>query len=168
MEAIYNDGTPEGYFEALLCQKFLTALPYACFERENWDIYMIEPPKEPDQWDVRLDIRDWRPRVYFYNGKPSTVVAWKRRIENGLGSSSGRDEVFLTEYHFQHDLGTSHMIQRWQGSWRKIKGEISDDSRYTDRRHCCVAGSSSVLIATEKTNSGHPWKLYHVLKELYG
>lgn len=28
MEAIYHDGTPEGYFEALLCELFLFALPY--------------------------------------------------------------------------------------------------------------------------------------------
>ena len=31
LEAIYNDGTPEGYFEAVLCSLFLEAIPYTHF-----------------------------------------------------------------------------------------------------------------------------------------
>lgn len=35
MEAIYNDGTHEGYYEAVLCELFLKAIPYTHFERKN-------------------------------------------------------------------------------------------------------------------------------------
>ena len=166
MEAIYSDGTPEGYFEALLYERFLDALPYVHFMHEHWDIYMAKPPANPANWVFRVSFADWRPRVYFLQGRPSTIVACVRKIQNGLSGSSGRDEVYLAQYNFQETLALTHMFH--STFYTRVQGKILDDERYTDSRHCCVAGASSILIAREKQCVGSIWMTKDVLGELYG
>lgn len=148
MEAIYHDGTPEGYFEALLCELFLFALPYTRYERENWDIIETTPPHEfQTKWDSYLEFPDWRPRLItnFYG---STLLVFRRKIENGLGSSSGRDRIYLSQREFKRRLCLYHTFSANHSSM--YHGQIDDDTRYTDRRHCCVSSESSILIAEEK------------------
>lgn len=55
MEAIYNDGTPEGYFEALLCSEFLRTLPGTESLFHNWTPILNQPPADyPSAWDTYL------------------------------------------------------------------------------------------------------------------
>lgn len=149
MEAIYNDGSPEGYFEAILCKHFLAAIPYARYEKECWDFILAEPPIDLNKaWDLRVDIPDWRPRA-IANSRPNTIIAFHVEIENGLGSSSGRDRIYLTEYYFQEKLGFYHSFAA-KNDRSMYHGQIDNDKRYTEKRHCCVSSESSVLIAQEK------------------
>lgn len=153
MEAIYNDGTPEGYFEAVLCEIFLSALPYTCFEKDHWNIILTTPPTAFNQtWDIHLSILDWQPRVIYCNDTCQFLTLLQRNIENGFGSSDGRDSIYLTQYTFQHDLALYHAFHP-KTPREPYPGQIDDNSRYTDIRHCCVSISSSISVAKEKNST---------------
>lgn len=144
MEAIYHDGSPEGYLEAVLCESFLAALPYQQYEQDNWHIVETAPPADLDErWDVRLRLPDWRPRTVG-----NTLLLCRRVVENGLGSSSGRDRIYLTQYSFQPSLAMYHHV-RPRDRHSVYRGQIDDDKRYGERRRCCVAASSAILLAEE-------------------
>lgn len=153
LEAVYNDGSPEGYFEAVLCDWFLYALPYVCFERKNWDIVATKPPADIETaWNTYEQIPDWRPRVRI-NRRTGTVLVLRHRIENGIGSSSGQDEIYLTQCNFCYHLAQRHAFAPKENR-SMCKGQIDNDRRYTDQRHCSVFLESSVLIAEEKVYTG--------------
>ena len=149
MEAIYNDGSHEGYFEALLCDLFIAAIPYTRFERDNWHIVMAaQPPDLESNWDVRLDFPDWRPRA-IGDKHPDTIILCRRVVENGFGSSSGRDRIYLTQYNFQDSLKMYHAFGG-KNKQSMFHGQINDDNRYNEKRKCCVSSPSAILIAEEK------------------
>lgn len=148
MEAVYNDGSHEGYFEALLCDLFLRAIPYTQFERNNWDIIMTQPPADLEQnWDTRLILPDWRPRA-IGGEDTDTILLCRRVIENGLGSSNGRDRIYLTQYNFLDSLKMYHALGE-KNKHSMCRGQIDDDKRYNENRKCCVSSSSTILIAEE-------------------
>ena len=152
MEAIYHDGTTEGYFEALLCSLFLSALPYVRYEQERWDIIMTKPPADLDSaWDSYMEIPDWRPRMIANTLCANTLLVFRRKIENGFGASSGKDRIYLSEYNFQNRLNWYHTLERRERTM--YHGRINDDTRYTEKRRCCVSTASSILIACEKEGS---------------
>ena len=147
MEAIYHDGTPEGYFESLLCEQFLSALPYTQYEQEHWDVIETAPPQNFQvKWASYLELSDWRPRLItdFYG---SSLLVFRRKIENGLGSSSGRDRIYLSQHAFKQQFSLYRTFKAKSSGM--YHGHI-DDARYTGRRHCCVSTESSILIAQEK------------------
>lgn len=151
MEAIYNDATPEGYFEALLCERFLSALPYARYEQELWDVIMTQPPSSlDDRWDSYVSIQDWRPRAIGDERRVNTLLVFQRKIENGIGGSSGRDRIYLTQYSFQSRLGPYHSLSAVNRR-AEYRAQIDDDTRYSQTRRCCVSAASSILIAEEKS-----------------
>lgn len=153
MEAIYNDGTPEGYFEALLCSEFLRTLPGTESLFHNWMPILNQPPADyPSAWDTYLDVTDWRPRILLSEDWSPTLLAYSRYIENGTEGSDGRDIIHLTQYSFERNL--------WHYHYKQIKmnlacpeGQIEDNSRYKDGRCCCVFNESSIMIAREKNGS---------------
>ena len=144
MEAIYNDGTDDGYFEAVLCSLFIQAIPYTHFQYRNRNIIMDNPPPDlKDNWESIVAIDDWMPRRVN-----NSIIAFKRIIEDGIGSSDGRDRVYLTQFSFQRNLGFYHAFKPEKGH-SMYRGQIDDDKRYNDNRHCCVFTESSVLVARE-------------------
>lgn len=148
MEAIYNDGSHTGYFEAVLCELFLSAIPYTRFEKDHWHIVMTTPPPNLEQeWDVRINIPDWRPRA-IGDEHPDTILLCRRVIENGFGSSSGRDRIYLTQYNFQDRLSMYHAFGA-KNKQSMFYGQIDDDKRYNDKRKCSVSSPCSILIAEE-------------------
>jgi len=149
MEAIYNDGTPEGYFEAILCSIFLYAIPYAHYEQESWDRILSAPPADIDKnWNTYITIPDWRPHAVIEE-RPDTILAFRQELENGFGGSSGRERIYLTEYSFFEKLIYYHAFSNRNGH-SMYRGRIDNDKRYTGKRHCCVFSESSLLIAKEK------------------
>lgn len=144
MEAIYNDGTAEGYFEAVLCSLFLKAIPYTRFEQDLWHIIEHSLPENyDDAWDSRVALADWNPRR---SGR--TLTALRRVIENGIGASDGKDRIYLTEYTFQNSIN-EHLL--WtRGRHTLYPSHILDDTRYNETRRCCVFTQSSVLVAVQK------------------
>lgn len=149
MEAIYNDGTPEGYFEAVLCELLLEAIPYTRFQYDHRRIVMPVPPHDLNKaWDVRVDIPDWKTRA-IVERQTGTILLFCREIENGIGSSDSRDRIYLTQYNFRDRLGVYHAFAPKE-KHSVYRGQIDDDSRYHDKRRCCVSVASPILVAEEK------------------
>lgn len=146
MEAIYNDGTAEGYFEAVLCFLFLQALPYARFEQDHWPLIMNAIPNDYEvNWDCQVALADWRPRYTKH-----TITALSRRVENGIGASDGKDRIYLTQVHFCTSVN-DYLVRAVLGTQRpKDTNHITENNRYGETRKCCVFTSSSVLVAVQK------------------
>ena len=143
MEAIYNDGTAEGYFEAVLCSLFLKAIPYTRFEQDLWNVIERSLPENyDDAWDSRVSLADCDPR---HSGR--TLTVFRRVVENGIGASSGRDRIYLTQYTFQNRI-REYLLCADQDVRRAH--HILDDTRYNETRRCCVFTQSSVLVAVQK------------------
>lgn len=148
MEAIYSDGSDEGYLEAVLCELLLKAIPYEKFERPQRDIIITDPPGNINvAWNVYLDITDWNPRIYG-----NIIIAFKRIIENGSGSSDGRDRIYLVQYVFYNNSSAYRFSRIMNNSpiSKIYNGEIEDDKRYNEKRRCCVFSESHILVANEK------------------
>ena len=150
MEAIYNDGTPEGYFEALLCSEFLRTLPGTESLFHNWMPILTQPPADyPSAWDTYLDVTDWRPRILLSKDWSPTLLAYSRYIENGVEGSDGRDIIHLTQYSFERNLYHYHYKQI-RMHLACPEEQIEDNSRYKDGRCCCVFNESPIMIAREQ------------------
>lgn len=150
MEVIYNDGSPFGYFEALLAGELLSALPYVCHEQQHWDNCIFFPPALYEaEWERYLDLPDWRPRLVQDScGGVSLYICW-RHFENGLGVSDGRDLIYLTEHSFYSGLKFYHFLEL-KNPRSMYKSQLNEDSRYGEAKHCCVASSQRILLAREK------------------
>ena len=144
LEAVYNDGTPEGYFEAILLFEFLATLPR---KLQNYRPTVIETkyPESTDGWDIIVEIPNWEPRL-----EGSRIIAITRLVENGIGGSDGRDSYFLSQYKFQRNLGMYHAFMP-KKERPLYKSQIDDDKRYTKERHCSVFVESSIQIAVGKS-----------------
>ena len=144
MEALYHDGTDDGYFEAILCSLLLKAIPYLHFENRNSEIIINDPPSDlAERWNPIVDIEDWTPRRIG-----NSMIAFKRKIEDGFGSSNGKDRIYLTQFYFEKHLGFYHACKA-NGRPSMYRAQIDDDKRYNSKRHCCVFTESSVLVAEE-------------------
>lgn len=152
MEAVYNDGTPEGYFDALIFEQLLHTIPYVKYERKPWNNYQFGPPDDFNRlWDKYVEITDWVPRVIEHGEKRCTILAYRLVFENGLGSSDGRSKLYLTEHSFQDGLKFYHWGQERNGKQDTMyPARIDDDSRYTLEKRCCVSTATSILVARQK------------------
>lgn len=150
MEALYHDGTAEGYFESVLCTQLFRAIPYVTYERDCYDHIRTEPPTDlAEQWNLHINLPDWTPKV-FLKDKYCTVVACKYEHENGIGGSSGKSRIKLSEYSFWNKLSFHHCLMHMKKSGNNIyPSHIDNDDRYSDGRHCCVAKEMSILIAEQ-------------------
>ena len=146
MEAIYNDGTAEGYFEAVLCSLFLDAIPYTRFEQEHWNRIERSLPENYDAaWDSFIAVADWTPR--YSKGK---LIVYRRVVENGFGSSDGKDRIYLTQFDFCTSVN-DYLFWKALRTKRPIDtNHIDDSNRYGETRKCCVFTRSSVLVAVQK------------------
>lgn len=144
LEAIYNDGTPEGYFEVVLFSEFISSMPR---QLTNYRPTVIETkhPESIDGWDITVDIPNWEPRY-----ESSRIIAITRLVENGIGSSDGRDKYYLSQYNFQRNLGMYHAFKP-KKEFPLYKSQIDDDKRYTKERRCSVFVESSIQIAIGKS-----------------
>lgn len=145
MESLYHDGTDEGLLEAVLCSFLLEAIPYLQFENRKLKLIMDNPPLDlNEQWNTIVHIKDWRPRRV-----KNSIIAFKRKIEDGFGSSDGKDRIYLTQFSFKSDL-RFYLAFELHDRHSMYKSHIEDDKRYNGNRHCCVFAESSVIVAEEK------------------
>lgn len=153
MEVLYNDGSPTGYFEALLAMKLLSALPYTCFEQQRWDECIFFPPAHyKSKWEQYIDLPDWRPRLVQDHREGVSLYACWRHYENGLGSSDGRDQIYLVQHFFYSDLKLYHFFEP-KDTLTMYKSRLDEDSRYGEARHCCVASSHEILLTRERART---------------
>ena len=90
-----------------------------------------------------LNSEDWTPRHIN-----DSIIALVCKIEDGCGSSDGKDRIYLTQFNFQRNLGFYHAFIA-KNHHSMYRNQINDDKRYNKNRHCCVFTKSSVLIAEE-------------------
>ena len=144
MEAVYHDGTDEGLLETVLCSLFLQYIPYIHYENRNLEIIIDAPPQNlAEGWNTVVDIENWTPRR-----TDNSIIAFKREVEDGFGSSDGKDRIYLTQFAFERNLGSYHTFKA-NNSYSMYKNQIDNDKRYNEKRRCCVFVESSVLIARE-------------------
>lgn len=144
MEAIYHDGTNEGYLEAILCSHLMDAIPYAHFVYRHRVIIMDDPPTDlSESWNTIVNVVDWTPRRVG-----NSIIAFRREIEDGFESSDGKDRIYLSQFHFERYLGSYHAF-KMKNRLSMYRNQIDDDKRYNKDRHCCVFTERSVLIARE-------------------
>jgi len=158
IEAMYNDGTSEGYLEAVLFQQMIRVLPYAHYQREMWDEIVSEYPEGfPTDWVVYADIGEWTPRAIWDDDENCSIMVCRMEIENGLGASDGRNRIYLTSYSFETELTFYYLQKRMKGKKDEYKGRMENDSRYSEKRRCCVHSQSSVLIAKVRSEKAYVW-----------
>ena len=151
MEAIYHDGTPHGYFEALLAKEFFSALPYVRFEQIHWDHCIVQHPERFfDGWNIYEQIPDWRPHMITTQHDNVIISMCWRHFENGFGASDGCDRIRLSQHHFHDELKWHHFAESQTKRHTMYKAQIDDDKRYGKGRHCCVASENSITIAVQK------------------
>lgn len=150
MEVIYSDGSPYGYFEALLAMNLLFALPYTCFEQPHQKSCAFCPPAHFESgWERYIDLPDWRPRLVQDERNSILYLCW-RHFENGIGSSDGRDRIYLAQHSFFPKLAAYHAFTP-KDRHSMYKAQLDEDSRYGETRRCCVTSVQQILLAREKS-----------------
>lgn len=148
MEAIFNDGSGEGYFEAVLLSLFLQALPYTRFAQDHWPIIMkTTPDNYEENWDHMVALLRWSPMC-----ANSTITALSRKVENGIGASDGKDRIYLIQFNFCRSVNDYLLRTVLKTQLPIDTNHITNSNRYSETRKCCVFTSSSVLVAVEKSN----------------
>lgn len=165
MDVIYNDGTSEGFLEAVLFQQMIRALPCIHFEWDVWNrIVGTYPNNFPADWDVYAEIRDWTPRAIWDSSGNCKIMVCHIEIENGFGASDGRSRLYLTKCSFKTGLKFHYWSEQNNSRITNIyKGRVEDDSRYGEKRRCCVYNQSSVLIAKVSREKAGDWGIWDYL-----
>jgi hypothetical protein len=146
MEAIFNDGSAEGYFEAVLFSLFIKALPYTR-HIHNGGKHVINtlPDSYEDAWEYQVTLADYSPRYL-----DDTITALTYRVENGLSGSDGKDRIYLSRFEFCKNVN-EYLFRTVIRTKRPIETKhITESNRYSETRKCCVFTESYVLVAREK------------------
>ena len=146
LEAVYNDGTGEGYFEAVLFSQFIQKLPRARQIRGYWKYISNALPEDyEDSWEYQFTLADYSPRYTQH-----TITALSRTYENGLSGSDGKDLIYLSRFYFSESIN-EHLLMIVLKTKKPIDAKhITEEKRYSDARRCCVFTESSVLVAKQK------------------
>ena len=146
MEAIFNDGSAEGYFEAVLFSVFIKALPYTC-NIYNGGRHIINtlPDNYEDAWEYQVTLADYSPRY-----SSQTITALNCILESGFGASDGKDRIYLSRFEFCKNVN-EYLFRTVIKTKRPIETKhITEGNRYSEKRKCCVFTESRVLVARKK------------------
>ena len=153
MEAVFNDGTPEGYLEALILSELLSAIPYSRHERDNRDAFISTPPIDLNtHWDLYENLPTWTP-LFLEDDEKVVLFVCKRHFENGFGSSNGLDTIYIYKFQFYQTLAQLHKfdIELFnKPAPLELRAWIHADSRYDATCRCCAFRDVRVLVAQEK------------------
>lgn len=155
MEAVFNDGTPEGYLEALLLAGLLSSIPYARHEQEHRDLFINAPPIDLNtHWDLYERLPTWTP-LFMEDDEKAVIFACKHHFENGIGSSNGLDSIHIHKFTFYQTLARLHKFDIklfHEPRPLELRAWIHADSRYNPTHRCCAFKDVSILVAQEKEN----------------
>ena len=146
LEAIFNDGTEEGYFEVVLFSMFIKTLPRATLLHDHWTYILNSLPEDyEDAWEYQVALADYSPR-YTQN----TITALNRIYENGMGGSDGKDRIYLSRFNFSKSVN-EHLLKIVLRTKSPTKTKhITESNRYSDTRKCCAFTESTILVAKQK------------------
>ena len=145
MEAIYHDGTPFGFFEALLADRFFTAFPHT----SEIECINKQPENFPERWNVYVEPSDWRVKL-VQNGRSCDIYAYWKHFGYPFSRINERDTISLGHHNFCTDLKWRSMAEQIENKRSIYKNHIKDDSRYYEGHQCCVSNSKSIMIAERR------------------
>lgn len=153
MEAVFNDGTPEGYLEALILAGLLASIPFTHHEQDFRDQLIDTPPPDlQSKWDIYENLPTWTP-LFIEDDEKAVVFICRRHFENGIGASSGIDSISIHKCTFYPTLARLHKFDTKlfrEPMPLELRAWIRTDSRYSSTRRCCAFKDVSVLVAREK------------------
>ena len=153
MEAIYNDGTPEGYLEALVLAGLLSSVPFTHHKQDHRDQFIdTSPPDFHLNWNIYEKIPTWTP-LLIEDDEKVVVFICRRHFENGIGASNGLDSISIHKCTFYPTLARLHKFDTklfHEPVPRELRAWIRTDSRYSPTHRCSACKDVGVLIAQEK------------------
>lgn len=151
MEAIYRDGSPEGFLDAIICEQILSSLPYARYEDNHWEELIDGRPSDMQKsWNEWVYIPDWSIRMVPSSSGIDSIRVFCRRFENGYGSSDGLDRISLRSYYVVGMLDIYNHFSQTKYRTTMYKTHISSKGRYSEDRQCCVFGCNSIGVARQR------------------
>ena len=142
MEAIFCDGTPEGYLEVVLFAKLIFGFPMSFnIYSDQTSILFSRPDSLTDEWDLLIDVNDWVPKV-----KDSLLYLYMYEYEHGMEASNGRSRISLRCYSFTDALWLRHAITEKS----RYPSQLLDKNRYQNGKHCCAFNITSIDIAEQQ------------------
>ncbi|MBC8585110.1 hypothetical protein [Youxingia wuxianensis] len=142
MEAIFCDGTPEGYLEVVLFAKLIFGFPMSFnIYSDQTSILFSRPDSLIDEWDLLIDVNDWVPKV-----KDSLLYLYMYEYEHGMEASNGRSRISLRCYSFTDALWLRHAITEKS----RYPSQLLDKNRYQNGKHCCAFNITSIDIAEQQ------------------
>lgn len=151
MEVIFNDGTAEGFLEAVLFSCFLCDIPNNRFRHhKRKDILQEYPDDINSRWDVHIEIMDLRPKAVF-EGNDIKIYLYRREYAKIFLPTDGRDEITLSMYVFN-----KWNFGYWSNKNKKeeyiYKNYVDLEEKYSDIRHTCLFVDLTLQVAKVKYN----------------
>lgn len=151
MEALYADGSPESYLEALYVNKFFSLIPRPY---DKYQPYCLYSPASvlSNAWNHFISIEDWRPRLIqkANNSAPTLYSLWLYESPILGTLSYYASYISLVENNFYDHIDPLYSFI----NSRKINPPyptcITERKRYKSGLHCCVSGEKGITIAKEK------------------
>ena len=151
MEAIYHDGSPEGYLEAILC----TDLLHHILSSDQYEEFIEQPPTSYlENWNISRLLASWG--MWYYPSKSesgqSTIIAVRQRIESNYRRffDESTDRIFACKYQFIRSLDRMHSIDRKDLERQGYKTLLPGTGRYDEQRRCCLFLESRFELAHER------------------
>lgn len=151
MEAIYHDGSPAGYLEAILCTDLLNHI----LSSDLYEEFIEQPPSNySENWNISRIIASWD--MWYYPSKfesgQSTIIAVRQRIENNYRRffDESTDRIFACKYQFIRSLDRMHSIDRKDLEQQGYTTLLPGKGRYDEQRRCCLFLESRFELAYER------------------
>lgn len=155
LDALYHDGSPHGYLEALLIAQFLFVLPRLYLQNREARRCLTQPPADlHENWDSFVELSDWRPRLFRCDNGSATLYACWRFYRFPIGSSDGCDSICLQEHTF-YNLYALRLMRCLQHETTNTNSPIYGDLKRAPTPYCCAHSTSSIQIAKEQ--GGRDW-----------
>ena len=155
LDALYHDGSPHGYLEALLMAQFLSVFPRFHHENPGARRCLTQPPADlHENWDSFVELSDWRPRLFRHDNGSATLYACWLSYSSPFGSGDGRDSICLREHTFT-DIFSLRLMRCLRHETANTNSPIYGDLKRAPTPYCCAHSTSSIQIAKEQ--GGKDW-----------
>ena len=149
MEAIYNDGTPEGYLEAVLFSEFVYDIPNSHFQHHREVPVITSVPNDIlSKWDIFVNVSDLRPKIFIEKDNASLYL-FQRKYAGVFAPTDSRDEIILSQYNFDKYGFTHYMTNYGKDSFKEHPSNSLRKNYSETKRYSLFAGVG-MLIAKQK------------------
>ena len=146
MEVIFNDGTAEGFLEAVLFSDFLCDIPNRKCSRDK--ILFEYPDDINSRWDVHIYVTDIRPKAVFEDDNVQ-IYLYYRQYARVFLPIDYRDDINLSVYSFDR-YAFGYWMNKHRRNNSRYKTSVNLKEKYSAKRHNCLFKGSILQIAKEK------------------